>query len=299
MEDPSGELGEDQRVVSTIQKDKIPRRWSVLLIDDAGRTISFYLSKRVGFATIASLGVLLICFIYLALSFVLMLRENAALRKDFDLLTAELQGAKSDREKALVQLMLSKERSKPTAKKPVPAPVREPKNVARQEEETLPDPDAGPKMEEPEEPKPAAVALQPPPTEEKTPEPHSEARVFVDKLEIWQEPGENDLRFQFVVKNANRESGKIAGYTFVVFTPHESSADVPQRAFPDTRLAGGKPGNFKHGNYFSITRYKLVRGTLTDINMIRQYKTATIYAYSDTGDLLIERVFQITKVLRA
>jgi len=257
MEDPSGELGEDQRVVGTIQKDKIPRRWSVLLIDDAGRTISFYLSKRVGFATIASLGVLLICFIYLALSFVLMLR------------------------------------------KPVPAPVREPKNVARQEEETLPDPDAGPKMEEPEEPKPAAVALQPPPTEEKTPEPHSKARVFVDKLEIWQEPGENDFRFQFVVKNANRESGKIAGYTFVVFTPHESSADVPQRAFPDTRLAGGKPGNFKHGNYFSITRYKLVRGTLTDINMIRQYKTATIYAYSDTGDLLIERVFQITKVLRA
>ncbi len=300
MEDPSGELGEDQRVVSTNQNDKIPKRWSVLLIDDVGRTVSFYLSKRVVFAIIASLAVLLIFFIYLALSFVFMPRENPALRKDFDLLTAELQRAKSDREKALVELMLLKETSKPTARKPVPAPVREPKDVARPEEETFPGQDAGPKMEVSEEPKPVAVAPQPPPpTEEKTPKPHSEARVSVDKLEIWQEPGGNDIKFQFVVKNANRESGKVAGYTFLVLTPHESSTAVPHRAFPDTRLAGGKPSDFRHGLYFSIARYRSVHGTLTEINMISRYKTATVYAYSDTGELLIERVFEITKVLRA
>ncbi|MBW1742219.1 MAG: hypothetical protein JRJ47_02155 [Deltaproteobacteria bacterium] len=300
MEDPSGELGEDRRIVSAVQKDKIPQRWSVLLIDDVGRTISFYLSKRVGFAIIASLAVLLIFFIYLALSLVLMLRENSALRKDFDLLTADFQRVKSDREKALVQLMLSKESSQPTARKPVPAPVLKPTDVARPEEETFPDQDAGPKMEVSEEPKPVAVAPQPPPpTEEKTAEPHSEARVSVDKLEIWQEPGANNVKFQFVVKNANRESGKVAGYTFLVLTPYESSTAVPHRAFPDARLAGGKPSDFKQGLYFSIARYKSVHGMLAGINMISRYKTVTIYAYSDTGDLLIERAFEITKVLRA
>ena len=297
MEDPSGELGEDQRVASTVQEDKIAKRWSVLLIDDVGRTISFYLSKRVGLAIIASLAVLLVFFIYFALSFFLMLRENATLRKDSDLLTAELQRAKSDREKAMVQLMLSKETSKPAAKKPLPAPVREPKDVARPKEETLPGEVAGPKVEVSEESKPVAVVPQPPPPTEA--EPDSEARVSVDELEIWQEPGDGDIKFQFVVKNANRKGGKLAGYAFLVLKPHESSAAVPHMAFPDTRLAGGKPSDFRQGLYFSIARYKSVHGTLTEINTISRYKTATIYAYSDTGDLLIEKVFEITKVLRA
>jgi hypothetical protein len=289
MEDPSRILGEDQRIV--------PKRWSVLLIDDVGQTISFYLSKRVGYAIIASSAVLLILFIYFALSFVLMLRENAALRKDFDLLTADLQRAKSDTEKALVQLMLLKESSNPVVKKPVPAPVREPKDVARSEEETSPVIGTGPKVEVPKEPRAAAVAPQPPPpAKERT---HSEARVSVEKLEIWQQPGESDFRFRYVVRNASTEGGKISGYTFLILTPHEGSAAVPPRAFPATSLVGGKPSDFRQGIYFSIARYKSVHGRFTDISTMRRYKTAAIYAYSDTGDLLIERVFDITEVLKA
>jgi hypothetical protein len=299
MEDPSGILGEDRGVAGTVKKDKIPSRWSVLLIDDVGRTISFYLSKRVAFAIAASLAVILILFIYFALSFVLMLRENAALQKNFDLLTADLQQAKSDTEKALMQLILLKESQDPAVKKRVPAPVRKPKDVARSEE-AFPVADAGPKVEAQEEPKPAAVAPQPPPPpEERTSVPGSGGRVAVDKLEIWQKPGDNEFSFRYVVKNANREGGRVSGYTFLVLTPHEGGTAVPPKAFPDTRLAGGKPSDFRRGLYFSISRYKSVDGTLTDINMIRRYKTATIYAYSDTGDLLIERVFEITKVLRA
>jgi hypothetical protein len=299
MEDPSGILGKARRVARADKKDRIPKRWSVLLIDDVGRTISFYLSKRVGFAFAVSFAVILILFIYFALSFVLMLRENAALQKNFDLLTAELQRAKSDAEKALVQLMLLKEGSKPTVKKPVPAPVREPKDAAHSEKETLHGADTDPQVEVPEEPKTAAAAPQPlPPSEERTSMPDSRGRVAVDQLEIWQEPGDNDFSFRYVVKNANREGGKISGYTFLVLTPHEASTAVPPRTFPDTSLAGGKPSDFRHGFYFSIARHKSVDGTFTDISMIRRYKTATIYAYSDTGDLLIERVFEITKVLR-
>jgi hypothetical protein len=120
----------------------------------------------------------------------------------------------------------------------------------------------------------------------------------VDKLEIWQEPGGSEFRFRYVVKNESNESGKISGYTFLVLTPHESSAAVPPRVFPGTSLVGGKPRDFRHGLYFSISRYKSVNGALTDINVIRRYKTATIYAYSDAGDLLMERVFEITNVLR-
>jgi hypothetical protein len=299
MEDPSRILGEDRGVAGTDKRSKFSGRWSVLLIDDMGQTISFYLSKRVGYAIAASFAVILILFIYFAISFMLMIRENTALQKNFDLLTADLQRAKSDTEKALVQLMLLKESSNPTVKKPVPAPVREPKDVARSEEETLSVADTGSEVEVPEKIMPADVAPQPPPPKEITLMPGSRGRVAVDKLQIWQKSGDNDFSFRYVVKNANREGGKVSGYTFLVLMPHESGGAVPPRAFPDTRLEGGKPSDFRHGLYFSISRFKSVDGTLTDISVIRRYKTATIYAYSDTGVLLIERVFEISKVLGA
>jgi hypothetical protein len=265
-----------------------------------GETISFYLSKRVGFAIAASLAVMLILFIYFAVSYMLVLRENAAQQKNLDLLTADLERAKSDTEKTLMQLMLLKETSKPTVKKPVPAPVRKPKEVARTDEDTSHVTDTVAELPVPEEPKPAAVAPQPPPPpKEKTPVADSRVRVAVDKLEIWQEPGGNDFNFRYVVKKASTDSGKVSGYTFLVLTAHEGSAAVPPKAFPGTSLVGGKPSDFRQGLYFSIARYKSVDGRFTDISTIRRYKTATIYAYSDTGDLLIERVFEITKVLRA
>jgi hypothetical protein len=298
MEDPSRILGEDRGIVGTDKKDGVSKRWSVLLIDDVGRTISFYLSKRVGFAIMASLAVLLVLFVYSAISLVLMLRENAALQKQFDLLTAELQSVKSDKEKALIQLVLLKESSDPTINEPVPASPREPRVVEHPEEESLPGQEAGPGVQVSEEPKPAAVTQPLPTSEERPPASHSDGRVAVDKLEIWREPGDNDFKFRYVVKNANRGGGKISGFTFLVLTPDKGSTAVPPRVFPGTSLVGGKPSDFRRGLFFSIARYKSVDGTLTDISTITRYRTATVYAYSDTGDLLIERAFEITDVLR-
>jgi hypothetical protein len=299
MEDPSRILGKDRGVAGAQKRGRFSGRWSVLLIDDVGRTISFYLSKRLGFAIMASLAVLVVLFICSALSFVLMLRTHTGLQKQCDLLTAELESAKSDKEKAMMQLVLLKETSNPTDNEPVPAPVREPHDMERPEQESLPghEADRGPEMSK--EPEPAAVAPQPlPPPEEKIPAPDSDKRVAVDKLEIWRKPGGNDFRFRYVVKNANREGGKISGYTFLVLTPHESSPAVPPRVFPGTSLVGGKPSDYRRGLYFSIARYKSVDGTLTDISTIGRYRTATIYAYSDTGNLLMERAFDISDVLR-
>ena len=298
MEDPSRILGEDQGVVGTGKKDKIPKRWSVLLIDDVGRTISFYLSKRVGFAIMASLAVLVVLLICSALSLILMLRENAALQKQFDLLTTELQQAKSDKEKALMQLMLLKQTPNPTVNERVPAPAREPHDIEPSEQASLPGQKAGLGVEISEGTEPGAVTHPLPMPEGRVPALESDGRVAVDKLEIWREPGDNDFRFRYVVKNLNREGGKISGYTFLLLTPHEGSTAVPPKVFPGTSLVGGKPSDFRHGRYFSIARYKPVDGTLTDISTIKQYRTATVFAYSDAGDLLMERVFEIAKVLR-
>jgi hypothetical protein len=281
------------------KKNRLPNRWSVLIIDDVGRTISFYLSKRAGFAVVASLSVLVILCVYFAVSFFLMLRENAALRKDSQLVTAELHRAKSDAEKALVQLMLLKESTNPAAGKPVTTPVRESEDLGRPEEGAFSDQFAEAGMGASEASEPSASAHEPSSAAEETGSvPDSQSTLVVDKLEMWPDPGSHIVRYRYVVKNANQEGGKVSGYTFLVLAAGENSAAVPPRVFPDTRLAEGKPGDFRRGLYFSIARYKPVEGTLANIDVIARYETATIYAYSDTGDLLTKRVFEIGNVLR-
>jgi hypothetical protein len=244
------------------------------------------------------LTAVLIVVIYVGLSFTLVISENKTLRKDLGSRMAELERAEADREKALVRLMLLQESGKQTEKETASTADQESKDVAPKVENSSRRADESPDVEASEEPGPPAPTPQPVEPEEQKP-PVFEAKISVENLEIWREQGDNALKFQFVVKNANPESGKVAGYTFLVLTSHEGSINVPLRVFPQTRLEYGKPSNFKTGQYFSISRYKFVRGTLSDVNMISRYGTAIIYAYSATGDLLVDKVFEISKVFRS
>jgi len=67
----------------------------------------------------------------------------------------------------------------------------------------------------------------------------------------------------------------------------------PLRAFPPTPLTNAKPSNFKDGHHITIARYTYVSLTLNDISAINRFKSATVYTYSDTGNLLIEKVFEV------
>lgn len=300
MEDPSRKLGEAPGVKGVSLTDKARGCWTVLLINDLGKTVSFHLSKLLCLALIVSLTAVLTVVIYVGLSFTLVVSENRTLRKNLDSRMAEFARAEADREKALVRLMLLQESSKQTEEETGSTADRESKEVAPKVEEPTDRADESSKVEESEEP--AAEALTPQPVEPQEQKPQasiSEAKISVENLEIWREHGDNALRFQFVVKNPNRESGKITGYTFLVLTPREGAIDVVRRVFPQTRLEYGRPSNFKAGQYFSISRYKFVRGSLPGVNMIHRYGTATIYAYSTTGDLLVDAVFEISKVLRS
>jgi hypothetical protein len=42
----------------------------------------------------------------------------------------------------------------------------------------------------------------------------------------------------------------------------------------------------------------VVRGTFPDVSAIDHYATVTVYVYSKTGDLFVEEVFEVSKVLQ-
>ena len=128
--------------------------------------------------------------------------------------------------------------------------------------------------------------------------PFSPARILVKDFEVSRKSNGSAFKFQYALKNIDRDGGRIAGYTFVVFKPGEGSGE-PIRSFPWSPLKNGMPAIFKRGQYFAIAHFKFVRGTLTDVTTIDRFKTATVYVYSEKGDLLLKQVFEVENISRS
>ena len=143
-----------------------------------------------------------------------------------------------------------------------------------------------------------AAALPAEAEEDEIVSPPSPPRIQVKDLEISRKSHGSPFKFQFALKNIDQEGGRIAGYTFLVFKPAEGSGE-PIRSFPWSPLKDGMPAIFKRGQYFAIAHFKFVRGTLTDVTTIQRFKTATVYVYSENGDLLVEKVFEMDNLSRS
>ncbi len=122
--------------------------------------------------------------------------------------------------------------------------------------------------------------------------------LLVEKLQVWPEARDDSVRFQFHLKNIDPLGRKIKGYAFVVFKPEQGSQE-PLRASPWTPLKDGRPTIYKRGQYFSIARFKLVRGRVPQIQDVGRFKTATVYVYSETGSLLLEKVYEVDDIVRS
>lgn len=292
MENLRRNMAKDSRLKSIGRAYRAQTRWTVLLIGDLGETVSFHLTKPLLLVSTACLAAILAVCIWSVVSYNSVRLANRKLTKNSDSLSTELEGAKRAREEALVRLLLLEDRVKQTAREAGTDTEQKTKDMASEPSEPSPLATEGAK-EASEESRPAATAPQPTQTDRgKTAPLTTPARVSVENLEIWYEPEGNAFKFQFMVKNIDREGGKVAGYTFLVLKPKEDLGE-PLRAFPPTPLTNGKPSNFKDGHHFSIARYTYIRGTLTDISAINRFKSATVYTYSDTGNLLIEKVFEV------
>jgi hypothetical protein len=126
----------------------------------------------------------------------------------------------------------------------------------------------------------------------------SKDNISVGDLELRQQPAESSVRFQFSLKNADAEGRKASGYTFVVLKPKADSPE-PARGSPWTPLKDGVPTVFKRGQYFSISRFKFVRGVIPQIQDLNRFDTATVYVYTEEGEVALAAVFNIESVKKS
>lgn len=299
MEDLSRNMAQHSRIRIPERFFQDPRSWTILLVGDLGKIVSLHLTKPLLLASTACLVVILAVFIYSAVSYRSVRSENTALSKNIDRLSSKLRSAEEAREEALVRLVLLEMRTGQAAGKTINDSEQQTKDKASQATEPTPLATAAAKAQAQETPGPAAMELLSSRADtDKVAPPTPPARVSVRNLEIWLEPDNNEFKFKYMVKKTDRESGKVAGYAFLVLKPKGDSGGPP-RVFPITPLENGKPNNFKDGHHFSIARYTFVRGTLAEVSTIAPFETAKIYVYSDTGDFLLEEVFNVGGVIRS
>jgi len=276
MENLPGNMAQDSKITKHRPLSAEPKSWTLLLVGALGNIVSFRLTKTLVVILTGGLAAIFAFVMFATFSYYGMRTENKELRKDLDKVGADLVAANKAKELSLVRLILLEAEAKHgEGKDEPPFDQNTPAQVSQLEKS------------------PAQVTE----TAQAQKSASSES-LLIKKLQIWQDAESDSVRFKFSLTNIDPHGRRIKGYTFIVLKPEKGSQE-PFRVSPWTSLEDGRPTPFKKGQYFSIARFKFVSGTFLGVERVEPFKTATIYVYSETGNLMVEQVYHVDKILRA
>lgn len=328
MEDLSRNVAQDAKIANH-QRSAKRSAWTLLLVGELGKIVSFPLSKALVVTLAAVLSTTFAFVVFAMISYYRIRSENITLRNDLDDVKADLVVANKAKEGALVRLMLLEPKIEPDKKlkqhskkdklASVSADIKDtPRKAKPDKKRDASVSDKKPQLAISEAAKPPAAASEG--TQDAVPKavkPEKETSIdeatdttdepveaasfegiAVEGPEIWPTAEGTAVKFKFSLRNIDPEGKKIRGHTFVVLEPEEGSNE-PARVSPWSPLQDGKPTMFKRGQYFGIARFKYVGGTFPDMQDVQRFKTATIYVYSESGELLVQEVYEVDKILRS
>ena len=116
--------------------------------------------------------------------------------------------------------------------------------------------------------------------------------VSADDLIVFHQPDLNTLRVQYMLRNTGSKAHAIAGRSVVIL---KNKGDHDQKKWlilPRVPLVSGKPSG-KKGRNFSIFNLKTMKFRANDQTGPGQFNIATVYIYSTTGDLMLEKDFPV------
>ena len=250
---------------------KRDRRWTLLFIGDRGKTITFSSFKAV---VLTMICVLLISaavaggFYYL---YQVEKKNNASLQNDMDNLRQVVTSLRNEKDILMARLVVAESRVEETlAKKDKPQ-----KDKSQPEQKAV---------------KYASVDRQA--TKRSTDsQTDNQVTVAVEDFIVFHEPDINTLRVQYKVINTGSKEQPVSGKTIVVLknTDAEQNKWLP---LPSVPLVAGKPSG-QWGRSFSIFNFRTMRFKVNDQPGPDQFNTATVFVFSLTGDLLLEKDFAV------
>ncbi len=121
--------------------------------------------------------------------------------------------------------------------------------------------------------------------------PVNSGRVSIDNINVFHEPNANRLKIEFDIKS-NRNSRQVSGYSFVVLKENDID-EAGWLPVPFVSLVSKRPTAINKGRYFSTSKFTTVKLTTNIRSVPLRFKLATVFVYSVSGELLLEKDFPV------
>jgi len=116
----------------------------------------------------------------------------------------------------------------------------------------------------------------------------SSHKLTIENFQAHYDSGKKLIRYKFLLKNQSEDTA-VSGHIFVIL-----KSDVPESGpwlvFPKTVLNDGTPKNFKDGDPFFISKYKIIQNRIPTHTI---YDSIMIYVFSNSGSLILKNSFNI------
>jgi hypothetical protein len=113
-------------------------------------------------------------------------------------------------------------------------------------------------------------------------------KLSIENFKAYYNPARNLVRYKFLLKNQSEDS-TVSGRIFVVLKSGDANS-TSWLVFPKTALNDGTPKNYKDGDPFSISKYKIIQNHIST-NAV--YDSIVIYVFSTDGSLTLKNSFNI------
>lgn len=275
-----------------------PRRWTLLFVGAKGEVRRIERFAGMAVAVMALLSVAALAALSIYLIYQQPLAESRRLKTTLAQVSKENRRLTEEKELLLAELVVVQETARrqggtPEATvestpqpMPEPAPVVETKPAVRADS-TVPEPIVA----APTAPKPKTV--EPAPAVLVEAQPVASATVAVEDLVLSRDAETRELTVRFKLMNTGPESEAVSGRTFVVM--ETDAPDAPFLTIPRVPLENGRPVRITNGRYFSIARFNTVTFKTADPGDSKRFRSATVFVFALSGELLLKRHFPIPK----
>lgn len=250
--------------------------WSVLFLGDHGQIISIKRPKKLIITLAVVLVIAMVSFSWLLIVFKSTREDNKNLSSALDISRQKVMSLHDEKDLLMVRLVVAESK------------------IKNRDTDISPDSNSSVETADSKAIDKTASLPDKKQVEEKTAfiQPEKLQKTAIKDFIVLFEPDTATLKVQFKIINSSKDSQLVSGHAFVILKQQEDDQSS-WLTFPSVFLVSGKPAKFKKGQYFSILRFKIIKFKTKNEADPKRFKTATLFVFATTGELLLEKSFPV------
>lgn len=293
MENLPRNLGKDVNKLTVPNPSERARRWTLLFVDNLGKTISIRRFKGLAITSIFFLIILITATVCLYFLFKNEREQNKNFMNTLAQFQQQVVSLKNDKEVLMARLVVAEykiESSQVKTEETLPERMLDNTALIISSKENESDATDLEKIDlfNKTQMEKKLTTLEP----RASVKPAKSLRIMVNKFNIYHNPESNTLIIEFTLRKIGPKTKPVSGDVIVVLKDDEVKMDnwitVPYGAVVSEQLSRKKKGHAFSIYRFVTLKFKVIGETSPD-----RFKIATIFIFSPKGDLLLKKDFPI------